>query len=364
MTRTKEYSTPVNPEYDHRSATELANALSSLRAHTAEIVERKKQLNQLNRWFNVALNNMGRGLSMFDSQQRLIVCNKLYREIYDLPQRLTRPGTALAGIVRYHVKQETGLEDADEIERQLLWIEGHVAKLARGATFSYVQQLKNGRIVQVTNQPLPGGGWVDIQEDITERRRAEQRITWLAHHDPLTEVANRVYFSKELDNALRQLEEGTGFALHWIDLDNFKVVNDTLGHPLGDALLKSVAKCLRKAVRDCDLVARLGGDEFAIIQTGITKKSDAEDLCARLLSALRAPHRLLGHEITVGASIGLVLAPEHGATAEELMKNVDVALYGAKSAGRGSYRMFEPSLEHAPSPGDAVQKPLARMRSP
>lgn len=330
-----------------RTASELAQALAALRRHTAEIIERKKQLKQLNRWFDVALNNMGRGLSMFDAEQRLIVCNRLYREIYGLPQRLTRPGTPLASIVRYHVKHETGCDDREEIARQCKWIEQHVANLARGQTFSYTQHLKNGRIVQVTNQPLTGGGWVDIQEDITERRRAEQKIAWLAHHDPLTEVANRIYFAEELEHALGHLEPGAGFALHWIDLDRFKEINDHLGHPAGDALLKSVAGRLLKTVREHDLVARLGGDEFAVIQASAKTQAEAEELTKRLLSALSQPHKVLEHEITIGASIGVVVAPKHGASAEELMKNVDLALYKAKQAGRGTYAIFEPGYDYS-----------------
>ncbi|KAB2937864.1 MAG: diguanylate cyclase [Hyphomicrobium sp.] len=319
---------------------ELAQALTALKASTAELLQRKKQLQQLNRWFDIALNNMGRGLSMFDSQQRLIVCNRLYRDIYDLPRRLTRPGTPLANIVRFHVKRDQKHDDPNETDRQLAWIRAHVAKLARGETFSYTQQLKNGKTVQVTNQPLPGGGWVDIQEDITERRKAEEKIAWLAHHDPLTSAANRISFSRELENALRHLRPGTGFAVHWIDLDKFKEINDRLGHPVGDALLKSVVHSLCRTVRGHDLVARLGGDEFAVVQAGVTTAAEAEKLAKRLLTAIRAPRHLLGHHITIGASIGVVLAPQHGTRAEELMKNVDLALYEAKAAGRGTFALF------------------------
>jgi len=320
---------------------ELAHALTSLKENTSELLQRKKQLQQLNRWFDIALNNMGRGLSMFDDQQRLIVCNKLYRSIYNLPPRLTRPGTCLASIVRFHVKRDNGQDDPQEIERQCAWIRAHIAKLARGETFTYTQHLKDGKTVQVTNQPLPGGGWVDIQEDITERRKAEEKITWLAHHDPLTSAANRVYFSRELENALGHLRPGAGFAVHWIDLDKFKEINDRLGHPVGDALLKSVVASLRKAVRGDDLVARLGGDEFAVIQAGATTPREAEKLTKRLLTAIRTPRNVLGHEITIGASIGVVLAPRNGTSADELMKNVDVALYAAKAAGRGTFAHFE-----------------------
>jgi len=326
---------------DGRRVLELAQALTALKKNTDELLQRKKQLQQLNRWFDVALNNMARGLSMFDSDQRLIVCNKLYREIYDLPTKLTRPGTSLSKILRYHVKQQTGRDDPHEVRQQQDWIEKHVAKLLRGETFTYTQQLKSGRIVQVTNQPLAGGGWVDIQEDITERRKAEQRITWLARHDPLTETANRMYFSEELEHALKQLSSGSGFALHWIDLDHFKQINDGLGHPAGDAILKSVAKRLKASVRAQDLVARLGGDEFAVIQTGVTTPSEVLELTKRLLATLNGPHDVLGQAVEIGASIGVVLAPEHGTSADDLMKNVDQALYDAKLAGRGTFAIFE-----------------------
>lgn len=344
-----------NRAADGRTAADLAQALAALQTQTTELLQRKKQLGQLNRWFHVALNNMGRGLSMFDSQQKLVVCNKLYKDIYELPDRLTRPGTPLTKIMRFHVKREKGRCDGAELRRQREWMQEHLSKLRSGETFTYTQQLKSGRIVQVTNQPLSDGGWVDIQEDITERREAERKITWLAHHDPLTETANRVFFGKELENALAHLEPGSGFALHWIDLDHFKQVNDTLGHPSGDALLKSVARCLTRTVREDDLVARLGGDEFAVIQPGVSDRSQAEELTRRLLAAVCKPHDVLGEEVCVGASIGVVIAPQNGADAEELMRNVDLALYRAKAAGRRCYEFYDPTLVSTPNAIDSPE---------
>jgi diguanylate cyclase (GGDEF)-like protein len=336
------------PDLDEAPYATLARALAALRPNDDLILEQTRKLEDLNRRFDVALNNMGRGLSMFDAEARLIVCNQLYREIYGLPEELTRPGTTLAEIVRFHVKTETGRDDPEELERQRDWIEHHVAELARGKSFSHTQFLKSGRIILVSNQPLDGGGWVDLQEDVTEKRQAEQKIDWLARHDTLTEIANRHHFREQLENWFGVQHTASGFALHWIDLDHFKEVNDTFGHPVGDALLKSVAKRLRGALRDSDIVARLGGDEFAILQAG-AGQAQATKLAKRLMRALAESHIVLGHRVISGASIGIALAPKDGSNPEELMKNADLALYSAKSSGRCTYAYFRP--EHAHTPG-------------
>ena len=320
---------------------DLARALRALKDNSKEAVAHKKEIAQLSGWFEIALNNMARGLSMFDARQRLIVCNRMYREIFDLPERLTRPGTPLAEIVHYHVKRETGCDSAEEREKQRKWIEYHVAELARGRSFSDTRHLKNGRIILVTNQPMPDGGWVDLQEDITEKCQAEQKITWLARHDTLTEIANRFDFRERLDTWFQKLQPDGDFALLWIDLDHFKEVNDTLGHPSGDALLKSVAKRLRGILREPDVVARLGGDEFAIIQSNVRTPTQAAKLAKRILRTVGQAHHVLGRKMTVNASIGIALAPTQGSNAEELLKNADLALYRAKASGRGGYAFYE-----------------------
>ena len=304
------------------------------------LLEQKRTLEQLNTWFEVALNNMVRGLSMFDAEQRLIVCNKSYREMYALPEELTAAGTPLAEIVSYHVRRETGRDGAEESAKQAKWIGDHCARLAEGKPFSEIQHLRCGHTLLVTYQPLADGGWVDIQEDITEKRRTEEKIEWLARHDPLTGVANRFFFRETFEHALKGLEKGNSIALHWLDLDQFKEVNDTFGHPIGDALLKAVAQRLRASVRKTDFLARLGGDEFAIIQAGATRTEQCERLAKRVLAAVSRPYHILGHALAISASLGIVRAPAHGRTADELLKNADVALYSVKSAGRRGFELY------------------------
>jgi diguanylate cyclase (GGDEF)-like protein len=341
-----------------RPLTALARTLATLQPNADLVLEHSNEVEELNRRLDVALNNMGRGLSMFDADARLVMCNKVYREIYSIPEELSWPGTTLAELVRYHVKTETGRDGPEEIEKERKWIENHIAEMARGKSFQHTQYLKSGRIVLVSNQPLQGGGWVDIQEDITEKRLAEQKIDWLARHDALTEIANRHHFREQLNTWFSALQDDRGFALHWIDLDHFKEINDTLGHPVGDALLKSVAKRLRKVLRDSDLVARLGGDEFAILQAGARREADAAKLAKRIMQALAEPHRLVGHQVTAGASIGIALAPKHGSDPEELMKHADMALYNAKTSGRCAYVLFNPEHMRASGTRRELEKDL------
>lgn len=312
------------------------------------LLKQTKKLERLNTWFEIALNNMVRGLSMFDADQRLIVCNESYREMYGLPEELTRPGTPLADILRYHIKKETGRDGEEERTRQDQWLKNHAAKLASGNSFTRTQNLSGGRTFLVTYQPLAGGGWVDVQEDITEKRRAEEKVEWLARHDPLTGIANRFYFRESFEDALKIIDEGPAVVLHWIDLDRFKDVNDTLGHPVGDALLKAVAERLRSSVRKTDFLARLGGDEFAIIQMGAGRREQSEQLARRVIHALSKPFHILGYTVSLSASIGIVRAPEHGTTADELMKRADIALYDVKSSGRNGFAIFRSGTKHKP----------------
>jgi len=281
---------------------------------------------------------------MFDKERRLVFCNNLCRQIFDLPDTLTRPGTPFADLVAYHASVEGGLDEKGDLDLQQTWVNEHLGALAEGKAFSETRYLKNGRIILLTTQPLPDGGWVDIQEDITEGRQAEQEVAWLERHDQLTELYNRAYFRDELQSALAG---GAKLSVLLVDLDDFRSVNDTFGQPVGDALLKSVAKRLSKVLRKSDVLARVGGDEFALIRFGVNEQEQVERWAQRVLAAIAAEQRVLGRKVYVTGSLSIACAPEHGTNADEILKNADFALHRAKTSGRGGYEIFDPQRDYA-----------------
>src|ERR1700692_3908827 len=177
---------------------------------------------------------------------------------------------------------------------------------------------------------MTAGGWVATHEDITERRKAEAKIEYMAHHDALTDLPNRLQLFEQLRQTLARPKQGVHLAVFCLDLDRFKDVNDAHGHPIGDLLLKSVAERLRQCVRDADIVARFGGGEFAIMQAGASPPTDATSLASRLIEVIGAPYALGGRQVTVEVSIGIALAPGDGLDPDQLLKNADTALYRAK----------------------------------
>jgi diguanylate cyclase (GGDEF)-like protein len=186
-----------------------------------------------------------------------------------------------------------------------------------------------------------------FKENMVKARRLSSEVAHLAHYDALTNLPNRVLFHETLEHALAYVRRGQVLAIHCLGLDKFKAVNDTLGHPVGDNLLQAVAERLRNGLRETDTVARLGGDEFAIVQTAIASPIDAIDLADRLMGIIGAPFEIAGHQIVVGASIGIALAPPDGIGADQLLKSADLALYRAKLEGRGVYRLFRADMDAA-----------------
>jgi diguanylate cyclase (GGDEF)-like protein len=307
-----------------------------------DITERENaeiDLAQQNERFDAALNNMPHGLSMFDAEQRLIVCNRRFAEMYRLPLALTERGTPFERIIEHRTDTQQAPCDGDAYRHQLR----NVGKHAKPA--SYRIELMDGRTIQVDYEPMIGGGWVVTHQDVTEAIKAEARISHLARHDALTDLPNRVLFREKLDEALLRVPRGESIAVLCLDLDRFKAVNDTLGHAAGDELLKTVSDRLRQHLRDSDTVARLGGDEFAIIQPFVEQPTGATSLASRIIDSLSAPYTIAGHEIVIGTSIGVAVAPDDGVTADQLLKSADLAMYRAKSDGRGVFRFFEPAMD-------------------
>ncbi|MGI3782702.1 MAG: bifunctional diguanylate cyclase/phosphodiesterase, partial [Janthinobacterium lividum] len=187
--------------------------------------------------------------------------------------------------------------------------------------------------------------WYGTAEDITMRREDQARIMHLAHHDALTGLANRVLYRERVEQVLAEVAQGERLALLCVDLDNFKAVNDTLGHAMGDTLLRLVAQRLRSCVRATDLVCRFGGDEFVILQTGVDQPDCAGVLATRLVETISAPYELNGNAVVIGATVGVAVSPDHGTDAEKLFQKADAALCRGKRDGRGSVRFFEPELD-------------------
>ena len=287
---------------------------------------------------------------MFDAAERLVVCNDLYIEMYGLSREIVKPGCSFRELLRYRAEPAGGLhrvtkEGRDPIPDPDQYRANLAAALATGEVSRSVFEMADGREVSMTNSPLAAGGWVSTHEDVTERRKGEAKIAYMAHHDALTDLPNRLQLYEQLRQMLAMTRREAHVAVFCLDLDRFKDVNDAHGHPVGDLLLKAVADRLRQCIRDVDVAARLGGDEFAILQAGSSQPTGATALASRLIEVVGAPYELGGRQITVELSIGIALAPGDGLEADQLLKNADTALYRAKSEGRGLYRLFEPEMD-------------------
>ena len=287
---------------------------------------------------DTALENMSQGLCMFDAQGRILLFNERYGEM------LGRTGMPLKGRLLVDVLTDlksAGQWDSDPEEL----VAGLIAEAQAGNTATRTI-IQNGRSIRIVDQPMKGGGWVATFEDITEWQQAQEQISHMARHDALTNLPNRTLFREQLEQALRLVKRSDQLAVLCLDLDHFKKINDSLGHPIGDALLMEVGRRLGECVTDNDTVARLGGDEFAIVQ--FCKDCDPSAvalLASHVVERISEPYTIGGHQLVIGVSVGISLAPEDGKNPDELLKKADLALYRAKADGRGTYRFFETGMD-------------------
>jgi diguanylate cyclase (GGDEF)-like protein len=312
--------------------------------HQANIVRRTENhfralVRQQYEQFNAAVNNMPLGFCMVDDEQNLVATNKRYGEIYRLPPDMILPGTPLRTSLEYRAANGDFGDDLgpDFVEQRL-------AGARAPEPWHGIRTTRDGRTISVLHQSLTGGGSLSTHEDITARRQAEAQIAHMVHYDALTDLPNRVLFREHLVKALESVDRKK-LAVLCIDLDRFKAVNDTLGHPIGDALLRAVGDRLQASARPTDLVARLGGDEFAIVQAGTEQPFGATALATRLIAEIAKPFELDGHQVVIGASVGISIAPNDGSDPDKILKNADMALYRAKSDSRDSCRFFEPDMD-------------------
>ena len=331
---------------DRRLATRTAKfeeIIGQLSSARQQLEGSQKELKEQTLRLDTAINHMVEGLCMFDAEKRLVICNERYGKLYRLPPELLRPGTLHRDIIKYRVTSGTLKGDTSDVAAEQL-----VSKLDAlpvDVVSSRIDEFSDGRLICVTRQPMAGGGWVATHLDVTEQRRSQAQITYMAQHDALTDLPNRVLLRARLEDALVDVRDrDLHLAVLMLDLDRFKEVNDTLGHPAGDSLLRSVAARLLGCGSETTFVARLGGDEFAVVEYVTDPAVEAASLAEAIKSALCEPFDLGDHQVTVGTSIGIAIAPGDGADSDMILKSADIALYSAKSGGRGAFRFFEPEL--------------------
>ena len=330
----------------HQDVTEQRRREDVIRNHTLE-------LEIQNIRFDAAINNMSHGLSMFDTENRLIVCNRQYAELYELPETLTRPGTLLWDILAH--RERVGMVSGADPEARFKTIS---AVIDAGRPQKRNIKMHNGRVIAIMHQPMKGGGWISTHEDVTEQHRSEEHIRHLARHDALTDLPNRVLFREEMARIESRISRRETVALLLVDLDHFKAVNDKYGHAVGDGVLVTVARRLREASRETDILARLGGDEFAVLVGPLDDPKHAALIADRIVRSLGRPMTVDDCRATIGASVGIAVAPNDGTDTEQLLKNADLALYRAKNEGRGVYHFFERGMDDAMQHRRAVEASL------
>jgi diguanylate cyclase (GGDEF)-like protein len=310
-----------------------------LRRTLVDAVVTSRDMSLLATRFDTALNNMPHGLCMFDAERRIVVTNQKLAWQLGLPADFDLKGSMARDLVECVVKAGLLSDTAGESV-----IEHLDARLSGGEDAAFSMDMLNERTLEFTVQPMEKGGMVVLVEDITERKIAEAKINHLARFDALTGLPNRTVLRDRMERALVAWRPDNLCAIHFIDLDQFKQINDTLGHTRGDMLLEAVAERLKDSIRDADVISRFGGDEFVVLQAPIKSLEESEALATRILEVLSGTYDLDGHKVEVTASIGIAVA-KNRIDPDQFLRNADLALYQAKADGRGTWRWFEAKME-------------------
>lgn len=311
----------------------LERAGAALRRSEARLAEKSALL-------ETTLEHMDQGLMMVDAAGIVAVCNRRVVELLDLPPALMAARPAFTSVLEHQWSTDE-FSATDEATKARIRSGGLLAM-----PHTYERRRPDGTTIEIRSVPLAGGGIVRTYTDITQRKAAEDRVRHFAEHDELTQLANRAVFRDRLAEAVERAGRGEhGLAVLYLDLDRFKLINDTRGHEVGDRLLAEVARRMRASVREGDTLARMGGDEFAIIQPAPLQPDDAAALARRLVDAVALPFEIDGALLSIGLSVGIAWFAGDGMSPDQLLRNADAALYRAKQGGRGTWRLFTPGME-------------------
>ena len=288
------------------------------------------------RMLEAVIENFPGGISLYDSNNQMVLCNDQQKALLDYPDELFSSGfPTLEELFRFNARRgEYGPGDVEEHVRRRLSL------VRERRPHQYERVRPNGTVLEVRGVPIEGGGFVTTYVDVTDQRRNQELIAHMAHHDMLTDLPNRKLLADRLQMAIAYSARNGLMAVHFLDIDNFKPVNDNMGHKAGDELLVAISTRLRSSIREHDTVARLGGDEFAIVQTGIRTHNDAAVLADRIIGQISRPFDIASTQVRVGVSIGIAFAPIDGSTTDELLAKADSALYRSKAQGRSRFSFF------------------------
>jgi diguanylate cyclase (GGDEF)-like protein len=314
----------------------------------------ERELRRQSEVFQTLVDNIPGGVTLFGADLRLLVYNQEYARLLNFPPELFEDNPTLERFFRFNAERgEYGAGDAEAQVEQLL------ARARLHLPHQFTRSRPDGSMLDVRGLPLADGSFVTIYTDVTEQHRAAEAIERLAHRDALTGLANRYTLEARLDQLVADARRhDRRLAVMFLDMDNFKTINDTLGHCVGDQFLQAIATRLSATVRDNDIVARLGGDEFVVVLADLEEPQDATSVAAKIIDSLRQPISVDRHALRASVSIGICFYPEDGKDRGALMQSADIAMYHAKNAGKGVFHFFDAAMMTATTKRLALEHDL------